>query len=269
MMMNMVVALAQAVSPSPAMAYYRSSAYGADASAVFGFQYNQAALASLKDLSAGIFGSRRYMLEELQDLNAAIVIPSPSGHFGLAASYVGSAIFHETHLGLAYARMITSKLDLGIQLNYHAVSKSGNVGITGIGWELGLLFHLSPTFFIGIHAKNAAGAKWMDKERSPMPARYSTGFGFTLSEKVSFGVEMSKEENELPDLNAGVRYKPCHDIIVSAGISSTGSIMWMGAAFSRKRTRIDIVSGYHPLLGISPGISITFTIKKREEDESK
>ena len=93
----------------------------------FSFHTNQAALAKMKMLSAGIYGEKRFLLNELSLYDAAIVLPTSSGNFGLDTRYYGFSDYNESQVGLAYGRNLGSKVDVGVQFNYY------NVRIAGYG----------------------------------------------------------------------------------------------------------------------------------------
>jgi hypothetical protein len=50
---------------------------------VFSFTNNQASLAQIKNASAGVYGERRFMLDELSLYQLAIAVPTNSGNFGV------------------------------------------------------------------------------------------------------------------------------------------------------------------------------------------
>ena len=102
----------------PVSAIYTGlGAYSISHADVFSFTSNQASLAQLKNTSAGVFSERRFMLEEMSLYQAAVGVLTSSGNFGLKAGYYGFSDYNETQLGLAYARSLGNKMDLGVQFN--------------------------------------------------------------------------------------------------------------------------------------------------------
>jgi hypothetical protein len=87
---------------------------------VFSFVNNQAALAQMKNTSAGVYGERRFSLNETSMYTAALAIPSQLGNFGLSIKRFGFKNFNENQLGLAYGRSLGKALDIGVQFNYYS-----------------------------------------------------------------------------------------------------------------------------------------------------
>ena len=107
----------QAVRRPVTAVYTGLGAYSIDHVDVFSFTNNQASLAQMKNASAGVYGERRFMLEELSLYQLAIAVPTNSGNFGVKAGYFGFSDYNESQMGLAYARKLGSKLDVGVSSN--------------------------------------------------------------------------------------------------------------------------------------------------------
>src|SRR5262245_39344483 len=98
-----------------AASYIGLGAYAIKYDDVFSFTSNQASLAQIKNAGAGIYGERRFLLNELSNYNAVIALPTQLGNFGLKGGYFGFSDYNETQLGLAYARRLGPKADVGVQ----------------------------------------------------------------------------------------------------------------------------------------------------------
>src|SRR6185295_15079628 len=110
---------------------------------VFSFHANQAALAKIKTLSAGIYGEKRFLLNELGLYDVAATLPTSSGNFGLDLRYYGFSDYNESQVGLAYGRSLASKVDVGVQFNYYNVRIAGYGNASSINFEIGTIFHLT------------------------------------------------------------------------------------------------------------------------------
>src|SRR4026207_440641 len=111
----------QTVRRPVAALYTGLGAYSVDHADVFSFTSNQASLAQMKNASAGVYGERRFLLEELALYQLAVAVPTKSGNFGIKAGYYGFSDYNESQMGLAYGRKLGSKVDIGVQFNYNAV----------------------------------------------------------------------------------------------------------------------------------------------------
>ena len=135
-----VVAHSQTLRRPVAAPYAGLGAYSLNHTDVFSFTSNQASLAQLKNAAAGVYAERRFMLNELNVYNGVIALPTHSGNFGLKTGYSGFSDYNETQIGLAYARSLGSKMDIGTQFNYNSIQIAGYGGASAISFEAGLEF---------------------------------------------------------------------------------------------------------------------------------
>ena len=108
----------QTVRRPVAAVYTGLGAYSNNHIDVFSFSNNQASLAQMKNASAGVYGERRFMLNELSLYQFAIAVPTNAGNFGVNTGYFGFSDYNESQMGLAYARKLGNKVDIGVQFNY-------------------------------------------------------------------------------------------------------------------------------------------------------
>ena len=155
----------QTVRRPVAAVYAGLGAYSINHVDVFSFNNNQASLAQMKGAAVGVYGERRFMLNELGLYQLAIAVPTNSGNFGVKVGYFGFSDYNESQMGLAYARKLGSKVDIGVQFNYNGIQVSGYGNSSAINFEIGTIFHLTDKLNAGIHAYNPAGGKYGKKFR--------------------------------------------------------------------------------------------------------
>jgi len=227
---------------------------------VFSFHINQAALAKVKTVSAGIYGEKRFLLDELGLYNAALTLPTSSGNFGFDARYYGSSEYNESQLGLAYARSLGSKVDVGVQFNYYNIRIAGYGNASAINFAIGTVFHLTDNLNAGLHLYNPVGGSLGKNSEEKLASVYSMGIGYEGSEKFLVSVEIEKEEGEPVNINAGMQYKFLPQLLTRIGISTATSSLYFGIGFTLKSMRLDVTSSYHPQLGITPGLLLEFNV---------
>jgi hypothetical protein len=250
----------------PSIAGYSSfGAYSMQHTDAFSFTNNQAALAQTKSLAVGVYGERRFLLNELNNYTAIVAMPTTSGNMGIKVNYAGFTDFNDTQLGLAYGRKLGHKVDIGAQFNYNAVRITNYGQASAISFDIGTIFHISDKIHTGIHASNPVGGKYGKTNQEKLPAIYSIGIGYDASDKFLVSAEIQKEEDQPINVNAGFHYKIVNEIFVRAGISTTTSTMWVGAGMSLKTLRVDVVAAYHPQLGITPGVLLLFKGKSKNK----
>ena len=96
--------------------YTGLGAYSKNFVDVYSATSNQAALAQLKSGAFGVYGERRFMLEDLNGFSGIVAMPVTYGTFGLQADYFGSSkSFNESQIGLMYARKVSEQVDVGVK----------------------------------------------------------------------------------------------------------------------------------------------------------
>lgn len=251
---------AQTVRRPVAALYPGLGAYSLHHVDVFSFAANQASLVQLKNTSTGIYGEKRFLLEELSLYQLALAIPTSSGNFGLKGSYYGFSKYNESQLGLAYARKLSEKADLGVQFNYNGVNATGYGNASAITFEISTLFHLTEKLHAGFHAYNPVGGKFGKNQEEKLASVYTVGLGYEASENFFVSAEVEKEENQPININAGLQYQFLPQLMIRGGLATASSNAYLGVGLNQKSFRIDITAGYHPQLGITPGILFIFNL---------
>lgn len=250
----------QTVRRSVAALYTGLGAYSSSQADVFSFTSNQAALAQQKNIAAGVYGERRFLLTELNLYQAAFALPASSGNFGLKTSYYGFSDYNETQVGLAYGRKLGKKVDVGVQFNYNSLRINSYGNASAINFEIGTILHLTEKLNAGIHVYNPVGGKFGKNNNEKIASDYTFGFGYEASNKFFVSAEIEKEENQPVNVNAGMQYRFLPQLMARAGIATATSNAFFGFGFFLKSFRIDVTAAYHPELGVTPGLLLLFNL---------
>ncbi len=228
---------------------------------VFSGTNNQAAFAQIKTGGLGVYGERRFMLEELNQFTAVVTMPTSSGTFALQGDYFGFSSFNENQLGLAYARSVSSRVDVGVKFNYNSVRIAGYGNATAINFEAGAIFHLTDKLHTGLHVYNPLSSKLGKNNTEKLASIYKAGIGYEASDRVFVSTEIVKQEDQPINVNAGLQYKLDDKIFTRAGISTQTSNSYIGVGFQFGFVRVDVNASYHPQLGVTPGLLLIFNFK--------
>ena len=235
---------------------------------LFSFVNNQAALAQMEHAAAGVYGERRFMLNETSVYTAALAIPSSLGNFGVNIKYMGFKNFNENQIGLAYGRSLGKKVDIGIQFNYYGYKVPAYNSDNTVNFEIGALVHLTDKLNAGLHVYNPIGGKF-SKTDEKLTSAYKFGLGYDASDKFFVSAELVKEEDFPVNMNAGFQYQFAKQFFARAGISSANAVSYAGLGLSWSNLRLDISASYHQQLGISPGLLLIYNFKTTNNPETK
>lgn len=254
----------QTVRRPVAAVYAGLGAYSIDHVDVFSITNNQASLAQMKSATAGVYGERRFMLDELSLYQLSVAVPTNSGNFGIKAGYFGFSDYNESQIGLAYARKLGSKMDIGVQFDYNGIQLSGYGNSSAINFEIGTVFHLTDKLHAGLHAYNPVGGKYGKSSEEKLASVYTMGLGYEASEKFFVSAEIEKEENQQVNVNAGMQYRFLPQLMARIGIATNTSNAYAGIGLLLKTFRLDVVVSYHPQLGVTPGLLLIYDLKKKQ-----
>ena len=257
----------QTVRRPVAAVYPGLGAYSSNHVDVFSVQSNQASLAELTSISAGVYGEKRFMLDELSLYQLGIAVPTQSGNFGISAGYFGFNEYNESQVGLAYARKLGEKVNIGVQFNYNGINISGYGNASAVNFEIGATYHLTDKITGGIHLYNPVGGKYGKDHTEKLASIYSAGLGFEVSEKFFISVEFEKEEDQPVNINTGMQYKLIPQLMIRAGISTNTSNVYGGASVFINAFRLDVLASFHPQLGVTPGLLIIYNISKKNSGQ--
>lgn len=257
-------AFSQTLRYNVSMPYVGLSAYNNSNKDAFSFTGNQAALATSNTSGIGVYGERRFMLNENSVYGLAAAIATNKGNFGIQLNYAGFSGFNEHKLGLAYARSLGKLIDVGVQFNYYGyrIPQYGNASAVNV--EMGLLLHFTNKLTGGIHVYNPVGGKLGKEQNEKLASAYKFGLGYEASENFTVSAEIVKEEDRNVNVTGGVQYQFMKQLFARVGfISDTGS-GFAGIGLGWKNYRLDVSGSYHPQLGFSPGLLFLVNFKKAE-----
>lgn len=256
---------AQSLRYQVALPYISLGAYTTQQNDPFSFVNNQAALAQTKNAGVGVFGERRFMLSENSAYGLAAAIPTGLGNIGLSVNYAGFTNFNENKIGLAYARSLGPKLDLGVQFNYYGYRVPVYGNASAINFEIGAIMHISEKLNAGIHAYNPTGGKLGKTGDEKLASAYKFGVGYDASENFYISSELVKEEGKPINAIGGIQYQFVKQFFARVGFMSETGSGYGGVGVSWKNLRLDVTGSYHPQLGLSPGLMLIVNFKKAAE----
>ncbi len=244
------------------MPYSGLTAYSSNQNDAFSFTGNTAALAAVKSAGLGIYGERKFLMNEDNSFGIAAVFPSSKGNFGLQINYSGFKNFNEQQAGAAYARSLGKKLDIGIQFNYYGYKIPAYYNVAAVNFEAGVILHLTEKFKAGIHLFNPTGGK-LGKTDEKLAAVYKIGLGYDASDDFFVSMEIFKEEDQKTNVTGGFQYHFRQQFFIRAGFRSDSGSGFGGIGFLYRELRIDVSASVHPQLGVSLGILLLYNFKKR------
>lgn len=233
---------------------------------------NQAGLAWLEGISAGMFYENRFMLPELSKFGVALAIPvQKAGVFGLNFSRFGYSQYNENKVGLNYARAFGKIFSIGIQFNLHVLQLGDIYGnrVTGTG-ELSFQVKPLPKWIIAAHIFNPTRTPMADYNREKIPTIFRVGSSYQFHEKVLASVEVETDIDFRPTFRAGVEYHAVKPVYFRIGVNSNPISPTFGLGVKVRKFILDAAALWQPVVGFSPQVGLSFDFgalkpKKKKE----
>jgi hypothetical protein len=225
---------------------------------------NQAAMAYLENINAGLHYESRFAADLSSANIAACVLPALTGVFGLNIAYMGFETYGETRIGMGYGKKLAEKLSLGIQFNYHLLSFDTGYANSGtFTGEIGLFATPLDNLFIGAHVFNPTLAKLSSDYEEPVPVYFEIGAGYLIAGKLMLTAEIYKEKEKEMSPRFGLDYSLIKIMSLRSGISLKPMELCFGVGwFVKKRLNLDLAFYHHELLGFNPQISLAYRFGK-------
>jgi hypothetical protein len=180
-------------------------------------------------------------------------------------NYSGFKNFNENKIGLAYARSLGSKIDVGVQFNYYGYKVPGYGSNSSVNFEAGVMMHFSERLNGGVHIFNPVGGKLGKLQDEKLASAYKFGLGYDASDNFFVSAEVIKEEDKPVNVIGGVQYQLAKQFFVRGGFMSESSTAFAGVGVGFKNLRIDVAGSYHPQLGFSPGLLLVANFGGKKE----
>jgi hypothetical protein len=225
---------------------------------------NQAALAHVEDINAGLHYENKFTTNQLGMNAGALTLPALTGTFGFDIAHIGVEDYGETRIGIGYGKKLAKKLSLGVQFNYHLLNfASGYPDFYAFTGEIGLLTTPLDNLFIGAHVFNPTFAKLNSKYEDPVPVIFEIGAGYRIVGKLMLTFEIEKEQYDEMSPGFGIDYSPFKNISLRSGVSFNPVEVCFGIGWiAKKRLNLDFAFYHHEVLGYSPQISLSYKFGK-------
>lgn len=231
---------------------------------VWSAYHNQAGLAYLRGINAGIAFQNSFFVKELSTKSISVAVPLKSVVLGVNYYNFGYSKFNENKLGLSFAKRLGKKIALGGQIDYFYThidgeyeNKSAAVG------EIGIIAEPIKNLFIGAHVFNVWNSKFSNSEDEYMPSIIKLGASYIIQKKSMLNVEVEKDIKEEILVKTALEVELIDNFVVRAGVAGKPISYSFGLGYRYKSLQLNIAFSKHHILGYSPGISLVYAFKNR------
>ncbi|MDA3928241.1 MAG: hypothetical protein PF541_04740 [Prolixibacteraceae bacterium] len=228
---------------------------------VFSVFHNQAGLAKIDRTSISFFYENRFLVPEMSIRAGLLTFHTNSGNFAIQYNSFGPSNWSESNAGISYAKLLSEKLSVGLQLNYFG-TRLPEVNKTAItfSFELGAIYQLNDKTFLGAHIANpyAPQINTLLYEES-IPWKISLGGHTNFTKEFTLSYEIETIQNYSPTLQIGAQWEAVENFFVRGGFNTGPARFYTGFGYISHFFTIDTAFSYHQYLGYTPSVSLIFS----------
>lgn len=237
---------------------------GVTISDIWSSYHNQAGLADLSGISAGLFYSNLYNVSAFKETAFAVAAPIEKyGTVGLNYSYSGDSYSNFSKFGLAFSKRLGKRITGGIQIDYIRFLQA-NYGTEGVAvGELGIIAEPVENLFIAAHVFNPWMSKFPNSDEK-IASILRLGGAYKFSDKVLLTVEGEKDVSKPLVFRGATEYNVAGGLFLRVGVATNPTKYSFGVGYNYKGVGLDLAYISHDILGhyIQFGLGYTFSKKK-------
>ena len=238
--------------------------YSKTFSEILSIESNSAVAVHIKELSTVIYKEQKFLLKELGLFFGAIIKPLPSGTLCFSFQQSGSNDFRETGISMSYCKLL-GKADLAVTFNYNKIAATGYKPVHTVSATIAGILHLTEQFHSGFQIQHINSIFSRTQDMRTPAAAYKFGFGYDVSKLVHFSLECTRQQARSMNINAGVAYQIHKKCRLWIGLSPVIPSPFIGVQLYYEGWSLGVKTIYHPQLGISPSMWVSFRQKKKTE----
>lgn len=225
--------------------------------------FNPALVALHADKVVHIEYFNRYGIKELGTVGIGFVCPNPLLPVGVTISSFGYDKYRETLFRVSAAKQLNQRWSIGISCQCALLQTELVEEVPKhLSTDVGVLFAPVDKLLIGMLIMNFPSVS-IHKDITEIKdfTGYSVQIGFQWEVINSLLIVGTVESNEAHTLagNAGIEYAPFKDFRIRAGLQTTPLLPTLGVGYRLSSFMIDVATVYHPVLGISTGLGLSYS----------
>jgi hypothetical protein len=232
---------------------------------VFSAQNNPAGLGFVQEFGVGLFSERRFLVSGLDLLNASFALPTKTGTFGVCANFFGRKEYNEKMMGLSFGKAFGKKFSTGVKFNYlnYAIQEYGQRNL--FTFDIGFQYLPNKKLLIGAHVFNPLPIELEKVYGEKVATIMRLGIAYLPVKKLNLLAEIEKDLVHKPNIKLGIDYQIAEKFFLRGGFNSYPLRGTFGLGINLKQFNIDVAGNYHAILGITPQLSLSYSIKKKNK----
>lgn len=205
----------------------------------------------------------RYGVKELGTMGMEFVYPNPWLSAAVDISSFGYDRYRETLFRVSVGKRLNDRWKMGIGFQYQMLQTELWEAVPKrLSTDVGLLFTPVDKLLIGMLIMNFPSVSiYKHTIETNCFTGYSVQIGFQWEIINSLLIVGTVETNQAHTWagNAGIEYVPFRNFRVRAGVQTVPLLPTLGIGYRLARFTIDVATVYHPVLGVSSGLGLSYS----------
>jgi len=222
-----------------------------------GYLVNPALLTFKSNNRLGLFYRNYYSINDLNDFVLSGRFSLFKMPLGLSVSQFGDKNYHEQTFFLGSAFGLSKTISLGFGLQMFLLSVKHYSQSTAWGALLALHYRVSDKIGLAAVAGNLNEPQ-LNGHKGDIPVYFNTGVQFAPNKKISFSLDVFKDENFDFDFRYGVGYRVFTLVELLAGFKQQTHAFTAGIQINKMMVHFGYALEMHPDLGVSNAIEVGY-----------
>ena len=237
----------------------RSSALG-DAGASLVSAINPASESLTRKSTISVHYRNPYGIKELSTVSGRFFYANKAIDMGATISKFGFEKFNEMRLAASVSKKLSSKLSLGVRLNYYSLLMSSleerKSMLTG---DIGFFVVPTSRLTIGFVAEHLLKTTYTTaRGEFELPMALRVGANYRLTKDYLMVVELAQATDDEVVVKIGCELLPMDDVALRMGLMSNPMRPTFGVGYSPRQLSFDLASVYHTILGFHTQFSMGY-----------
>jgi len=236
---------------------------------VYSASNNPAGLGFVNQFAFGVFAERRFLVSGLDLFNGSVALPTKTGTFGVGINYLGRKEYNEKMMSLSFGKLFAKKFSVGVKFDYlnYSIVEYGQRNL--FTFDVGFQYQALKNLLLGAHVFNPLPLELEKVYGEKVATILRFGAAYQPIKKITLLAEFEKDLVYQPNLKFGLDYQVVEIFSIRAGINSFPLRGTFGFGLNMKGFNLDFSGNYHSVLGITPQLSLSYYIKKKEKNAAQ
>lgn len=225
--------------------------------------YNPSLIARRNDKSIHLEYFNRYLLKEASTMSGSFYYPNSLLSAGVDISVFGYDAYREMMIRILGGKQLGEKWTLGLAFHYSFLQAEGLESTSArVSTDFGISFTPIDKLLIGMLIVNLPSVYIGNKDteiESFKSYLIQIGFQWEVINNMLIAGSLGTTDASLLTGNIGIEYNVSESFYLRMGIQTAPLLPSFGVGYSFAAFIVDSVIMYHPILGMSTGIGVSFS----------